>query len=315
MRFASLLAAACLSLPPAAAQDYPSRPVSLVVPFAADSPADNIGRLFARRLAAEWKQPVDVVNRGGGGGIPGTSEAAKAAPDGYTLLFATNTTLVTAPLFGSRGYDPLSSFAPVTVTTIAPYIMAVSDQHPARGIGQLSAMARAAPGKLRYASLGRGSSQFLACELYQILAEIRLTEVVADVPRTTPLQLLQSGRADILVESFPGIAGRIRDGAVRALAVLGHDRVPHLPELPTAIEQGQAQLTVYQWSGLAVPAGTPAGIVREINRAMRAVLMTPDVQEVLLQQGLQAFAGSPEEMHALIRAGRSQWVRVLKRKP
>jgi tripartite-type tricarboxylate transporter receptor subunit TctC len=192
--------------------------------------------------------------------------------------------------------------------------MAVPKQHPARTIGQLTAMARAAPGKLRYASLGRGSSQFLACELYQILAEINIREVVADVPRTTPLQLLQTGRADILVESFPGIANRLRDGNVRALAVLGHDRVPHLPELPTATEQGQAQLTIYQWSGLVVPAGTPAAVVREINRAMRTVLMTPDVQDALLQQGLQAFAGSPEEMDALIRAGRAQWIRVLKRK-
>jgi tripartite-type tricarboxylate transporter receptor subunit TctC len=256
-----------------------------------------------------------VVNRSGRGGIAGTGEVAKAAPDGHTLLFATNTTLVTVPLLSERpGYDPLASFATVTVTTIAPYIMAVIQRHPARSIGQLTAMARAAPGKLRYASLGRGSSQFLACELYQILAEIDIREVIADVPRTTPLQLLQGGNADILVESFPGIANRIRDGSVRALAVLGHDRVPQLPELPTAIEQGQSQLTIYQWSGLVVPSGTPAAAVRDINRAMRTVLMTPEVQDALLQQGLQAFAGSPEEMHALIRAGRAQWVRVLKRK-
>jgi tripartite-type tricarboxylate transporter receptor subunit TctC len=316
MRALLPLACACLLAPAgAAAQGYPTRPVSLVVPYAADSSADQVGRLLARRLAAEWKQPVEVVNRAGGGGAAGTREAAKAAADGYTLLFATNATMVTAPLFRENlGYDPLASFVPVTATTIAPYILVVSPQHPARNIGQLTALIRSAPGRVRYASLGRASNQFLAGELYQLLAQLEMREVVADVPRTTPLQLLQSGQADILVESFPGISGRIQDGSVRALAVLGHDRLPHVPDLPTAVEQGQGQLTIYQWSGLVAPAGTPAEAVLEINRAIQTVLRTQDVQAALLQQGLQAFTGPPEDMHALIKAGRAQWARVLRRK-
>jgi tripartite-type tricarboxylate transporter receptor subunit TctC len=309
------LAAACLLAPAQApAQGYPSRALSLVVPFAADTPADNIGRMLARRMAAALKQPVEVVNRDGDGGAVGSQMAARAAPDGHTLLFVTNATMVTAPIFRRNlGYDA-DSFAPVAITTMTPYIMAVPAEHPARSIGQLTAMSRAAPGRQRYASLGRGSNQFLAGELYQQLAEIELREVVADVPRTTPLQLLQAGQADVLFESFPGIANRIRDGSVRALAVLGHARLPHLPDLATAVEQGQARLAVYQWSGLVVPAGTPDAIVLELNRAVLLVLSIPEVRSVLLQQGLQAMTGSPQDMRAVIQGERVKWATILNRR-
>ncbi len=308
------LAAALLSAPALRAQEgpWPRRPVRLVVAFPPGGLSDVMGRIVATRLSEGLGQPVVVDNRGGAGGTLGTQFAVRSAPDGYTLAFAAPSTHVTGPiLFPSPGYDGTTDVAPVGAFATIASIAVVHPSVPATNVAELTALARAQPGRLNFGSAGSGGSVHLAGELYKMLAQADITHVPYRGGAAMLTDLL-AGRVQIAFDNLPQILPHVRSGAVRALAVTSATRSRFAPELPTMAEAGVQGFDVTSWFGVTAPLGTPPEIVARLNAAMRASVAEPAVQEQLAGMGAEPLSMTADEFGAFLRAERVRYAEIIR---
>ncbi|MGH8619840.1 MAG: tripartite tricarboxylate transporter substrate binding protein [Burkholderiales bacterium] len=308
-----VLAAAALGVAGSAvAQDYPARPIRVIVPFAAGGPGDVQVRLVGQKLTEALGQTVIVDNRGGANSIVGTELVAKAAPDGYTVLMVTAGYTVNVTLYPKLPYDSLKDLAPLTLMTKGPAIVVVHPSLPAKNIRELIAVAKARPGQLVFASSGTGSPSQLAVELFQIETGTRMIHV--------PYKGMAPGMTDLLAGqvqlAFPTIVAGVplvQAGKLRALAVTGAQRTPAVPTVPTVAEAGVPGYEATNWYGLLVPGATPAPVVAKLNTELNRILRLPDVSERLLGLGMDpAPTATPQEFGTLIRGEITKWAKVVK---
>jgi tripartite-type tricarboxylate transporter receptor subunit TctC len=293
------------------AEDYPSRPVRVVVPFAPGGPNDLIVRLVAPKLTESLGQPFLVENRAGAGGNIGTDYVAKSAPDGYTLLSVGPGSLIINPLMGKVPYDPSRDFAPVTLMARAPNALVANPSLPARSVKELIELARARPGAINYGSGGNGSTPHLSAALFAAMAGIELTHVPYKGTAPATADLI-GGRVQIAFLGIPAVLPHARSGRLRVLAVTGSSRSPELPGVPTVDESGVRGYEVSPWYGLLAPAGTPRAIVTRLAAETTRIARTAEMRGKLAAQGAEAGGGTPDEYAAVIRADTATWARVIR---
>jgi tripartite-type tricarboxylate transporter receptor subunit TctC len=311
MRRRWLLAAAfVLCAAGASAQDYPSRPITLIVPYAAGGGNDVMARVVAEKMSKSLGQQIVIENKGGAGGSIATRQIAKAAPDGYTLgLGGTGTHAINPTLYPNVGYDPRKDFAPVGLIATSALVVLVNNAVPAKTIPELIALAK---GKsLTYASAGVGSGIHLGAELFATLADVKLTHIPykGSSPALTDLV---GGHVAIYFSSLPPAISLVRDGKVRALAVTGPKRSANFPDLPTVAEVALPGYEAVLHYGIVAPAGTPRAIVGKLNAALNAALAEPDVREKILADGAEPLGGTPEDYAADIDREETKWSKVVK---
>jgi tripartite-type tricarboxylate transporter receptor subunit TctC len=296
----------------AAAQGYPSKPIRLIVPFAAGGGNDNVARLVGKRLADSLGQPVLVDNRPGAGGMVGAELAAKSAPDGYTLfLGGVGSHAINPNLHEKLPYDPIKDFAPVELLAQAPLVLVVHPSVPANSVAELTAYARAHPGKLNFASNGNGSSSQLAAVMFDSMAGVDMVHVPYKGLSPALTDLL-SGQVQLMFSSVVAILPHIKAGKLRALAVTGAKRLASLPELPTIAESGLPGYEASSWYGILAPAGTPRNIVARLNAELTKALEQPEVRASLLAEGAEPVGGSPEAFAAHIRAEKERLGKLIR---
>jgi tripartite-type tricarboxylate transporter receptor subunit TctC len=291
---------------------YPSRPVRLIVPFTPGGSADIFARPIAQKMSDSMGQQVVVENRPGSGGVIGTEAAAKAPPDGYTIMMGLTANVAVNPALYTRlPYDPLRDFAPVTLVASAPYVLVVPPSLPARNAKDLIALARAKPGDLAYVSLGSGSMGHLSGELLASMAGVKLLHV----PYKTLGQAIPdliSGQVQLFFLGVASAQPHIRSGKLRAIAVSGAKRSPALPQVPTVSESAVKGFEVTGWYGVFVPAGTPQEIVARLHKEIVRALALPDVRERLAGEGAELAGNSPREFDAFVRSEIVKWAKVVK---
>jgi tripartite-type tricarboxylate transporter receptor subunit TctC len=308
----ALLLAACTLADGASAQDaYPSRPIRLIVPYPAGGTADAMARALGQELAAMWGQAVVVDNRPGASTIIGADVAARSAPDGYTLLFTTDSTLTINPILHKRlPYDPQKDFAPITVIGYQDLVLVVHPSVPVKTLEEFVAFAKAKPGLLNYSSFGRGSQPHLAMEMFAQLAGISLVHV----PAKGIAEVLRDLLGGTVQTAFVGVsaAGLIRDGKVRGLATGGERRSPLFGDVPTFAEKGFPHMYARAWWGIVAPASTPRDIIDKLNAGFNRVIRDPQFQDKRMRpQGLDPVGNSPEAFAVLIREDATRWAKVL----
>ncbi|MCC6531679.1 MAG: tripartite tricarboxylate transporter substrate binding protein [Burkholderiales bacterium] len=301
------------ALPSALAADagasYPSKPVRIVVPFAPGGGIDISARLVGVKLNELWGQPVLIDNRSGAGGTIGSEAAAKAAPDGYTLLAVPISHAAVGSLYKRLGYDPQHDFAPVIQLALAPNVMVVHPSVPAQSVRELIALARSRKGEVSYASGGTGSSTHLAVELFEMLTGIELAHIPYKGGQSTMVDLL-SGQVFMYVGSLPATIQHVRAQRLRGLAVTSARRVPLLAALPTVAEAGVAGYEYVGWYGMLAPAGTHTDVIARLNADLNRVLRLTDVRERFAAGGADTVGGSPEQFGALLKSEMAKWAKV-----
>ena len=311
LRRALCLALLSLSIP-LCAQDYPAKPIRLIVPFAPGGGTDLVGRLIAQRLTEALGQTVVVDNRAGAGGVIGADLVAKAPPDGYTLLMGTPGPLTINPhLMKSMPYDTLRDFTPITLATISPFILVVHPALPVRSAKELIALAKAKPGALNYGSAGNGSVGHLAGEQLAALAGIKIVHIPYKGSSLALTDLL-AGQLQLMVENLPTVLPHIKAGKIRALAVGTRQRSALVPELPPLDEAGVPGYEASTASGVLGPARMPAAVVSRLNRDLVRVLQAADVRERLSAQGLEGVGSTPAQYTAHLRDELGRYGRVVK---
>jgi tripartite-type tricarboxylate transporter receptor subunit TctC len=307
---AGLTLAATLAV--AQAQDYPSRSITLVVPYSAGGGNDAMARIVADHMGKTLGQQIVIENRGGAGGTIATRAVAKAAPDGYTLVIGgTGTFAINPTLYANAGYDPRKDFAPVGLIATSALVILVHPKVEAKSVEELIALARKEPGKLNYASAGPGSGIHLGTELFASMAGIKL----AHVPyrgSAPALNDLLGGHVDIYFSSLPPAVGITAQGKVRALAVTGLGRSHVFPDLPPVAEAGLPGYEAVLHYGIATPAGTPRPIVDRLNAALRKALAAPEIKAALIATGAEPLPSTPEEYAADIDREETRWSRIVK---
>ncbi len=307
-----LLALAALLPRLATAEDFPSRPITLVVPYAAGGGNDVIARAVAGRMSAVLGQQIVIENRGGAGGTIATRQVAKAEPDGYTLLIATSSLAINPSLYPNVGYDPRKDFAPIGLIASSSNIVLVHPSVPVRSIAELIALAREQPGKLDFASTGSGSSVQLSAELFAAMAGIRLNHV--PYKGSAPaLNDLVGGHVAMMFSTMASAVGLARSDKVRALAVTGARRSQLFPELPTVADAGLPGYAAELHYGIVAPAGTPAAAVARLNAALNVALRDDGVRGRLATDGAEAQPSTPAEYAADIAAEESKWSDIIRR--
>ena len=307
-----LVALSMLATASAAAQDYPDRPIRLLVGFAAGGPADIMARLVGDKLAEAWGKPVIVENVTGGAGNVAADRVAKAAPDGYTLMAAASATIVTNPsLYQKLGFDPVKDFAPITQAVYTPNLLAVPADLPVKSVAELVAYARAQPGKVTFGSAGVGTSQHLAGELFKTMAGIDITHVPYRGIAAVMPDLL-AGRISMVFGNITAVLPLVREGRLRALAVTSPRRWASVPDLPTMIEAGYRDFDATAWFGLMTPAGTPQPIIDKIHQETVRILARPEIRKRFDEIGMAVIGNTPAEFAAVIAAETPQWAKVIK---
>jgi len=316
MKTRSLLAAAstlaALMGGPAAAQPYPGQPVKLVVPFPPGGSTDIIARAMAQKLTQLWGQQVIVDNRPGAGGVIGADAVAKSPADGYTLLMGhVGTLAVNTSLYPKLPYDPLKSFAPVSMVAVVPNVLVVHPSVPVKSVSELIAYAKAHPGKLNYGSAGNGSAANLAMEYFKLQTKTDIVHVPykGTAPSITDLV---GGQITLTMTGAPTVMPHVQSGRLRALAVSSLERVDALPKTPTLAEAGVPGFEATQWYGIAAPAGTPPAVVAKLNADTRKIMQTEDMRQRLSTEGAIVSTGTPEQFTAFIKAEIAHWAVVVK---
>jgi tripartite-type tricarboxylate transporter receptor subunit TctC len=298
---------------PAPAQDYPTRPITLVVPYAAGGGNDVMARIVGEKMSKTLGQQVVIENRPGAGGSTATRAVAKSAPDGYTLVIGGTGTLAVNPtLYPDVGYDPRKDFAPVGLIGTSALVVLVHPSVPARSIRELIDLAKKDPGKLNYASAGAGSGIHLGTVLFEMMAGVKLTHV--PYRGTGPaLTDLIGGHVSIYFSSLPSAIGIARDGKVRALAVTGAKRSDVFPELPTVAEAALPGYESVLHYGIVAPAGTPRPIIARLSAALREAVSAPDTKARMAKDGTEPLPSTPEEYAADIDREETKWSAIVKR--
>jgi tripartite-type tricarboxylate transporter receptor subunit TctC len=307
----ALIAAVSAGAAPASAQTYPSRPITLVVPFPPGGSATIIARIIADKMSEGLGQQIVVDNRGGAGGSIAARQVAKSAPDGATLLLAFTGTLAVSPLiFANVGYDPRKDFAGIGLIGMAPSVLAVHPSVPARSVADLIGIAKAEPGKIQYGSPGIGTTNHLAGELLAAMTGIRITHIPYKGTGPAITDLL-GGHIAMMFAPIPAAHGNVSAGALRALGVTSLKRSSLWPDIPTVAETGLPGFEVVQRSTLLAPAGTPRTIIERLNKELNAVLATDEVRRRLAVEGGEPVPGAPEEYAADIDREEMRWSKLV----
>ena len=307
----ALIAAVSAGAAPAAAQTYPSRPITLVVPFPPGGSATIIARIIADKMSEGLGQQIVVDNRGGAGGSIAARQVAKSAPDGATLLLAFTGTLAVSPLiFANVGYDPRKDFAGIGLIGMAPSVLAVHPSVPARSVADLIGTAKAEPGKIQYGSPGIGTTNHLAGELLAAMTGIKITHIPYKGTGPAITDLL-GGHIAMMFAPIPAAHGNVSAGALRALGVTSLKRSSLWPDIPTVAETGLPGFEVVQRSTLLAPAGTPRTIIERLNKELNAVLATDEVRRRLAVEGGEPVPGAPEEYAADIDREEMRWSKLV----
>ena len=302
----------CVAITAVHAQNYPVRPVRLLVPSTPGGSVDTLARSIGTRLSDKWGQQVVIDNRSGAGGVIAAETTAKAIPDGYTLLMCTVSSCATnVSLHKSLPYDPVRDFAPVSLVATQNLMLVVHPSVPASSVKDLVAAAKASPGKFSFASAGSGTGSHLSGELLKVLAGIDLLHV--------PYKGIAPGLLDVIggqvSMAFPSIISgtpQWKSGKVRALAVTGSKRSPAAPELPTMMEAGIKGYESATWYGVLAPAKTPPAIVKQLNAEIVAVLKQPEVRDRIAKDGAEPVGSTPEEFGAYMRSEIAKWGKVIR---
>jgi tripartite-type tricarboxylate transporter receptor subunit TctC len=296
----------------ASGQTYPSKPVRIINPFAPGGATDIIARHMAQKLTDAWGQPVIVENRPGASGAIGVQAVARSAPDGYTLLIATQTTHAANPaLYQNLPYDAAKDFAPLTLAGSTPLALVVHPSVGVTSVGQLLERAREKPGSLLYASGGNGTSQHLTAELMKSLSKTFLVHIPYKGAGPAMTDLL-GGQVHLMFDNLPTALPHVKSGRLRALAVSTAERSPLAPELPTMAESGLAGFDISTWFAFFAPAGTPAAVVERISKDMREALSAPDTRARLTAIGVDIRASTPDELARFHRAELDKWAKIIK---
>ncbi len=303
-----LLAGAALAATAAHAQSWPARPIRLVVPFPPGGLIDNMARLLGPRLAQELGQPLVIDNKPGAGGNLGAAEAARAAPDGYTLLMASPPLTISPALYATLPYKP-EQIAPVGLVGRVPNVLLVNPKSGMQSVADLLARVRQAPGRMNYASNGNGTSLHLSAELFKSTSSTFITHIPYRGAAAAVTGLM-AGEVDLMFENLPSVLGQIQGGAVRALAVTTRARSKALPQVPTLVESGMPDFDVSAWYGLAAPAGTPAAVIERISRALEKVASDAEVMRAMESRGADVGFMSAPAMGSFMAADAAKWKRV-----
>jgi tripartite-type tricarboxylate transporter receptor subunit TctC len=314
-RFAPALAVALLVTPllcsQTPAQDYPNRPVRIIVPFGAGGPADVTARLIGNSLQQGLGQPFVIENHTGAGGVIGTLEVVRSAPDGYTLLMMSNTQTTNESLVPQRKYELMRDLVPIAPINYSDLVIAVNPQVPAKTLQEFIALAKAQPGKLNYASGGQGTPYHMAAELLKTMAGIDVVHVPYRNSGDARSAVI-GGQVQMMIDAVTTMAPNVGAGLVRALATTGKTRSDALPDVPTVTDAGVAGCEATIWLGLMAPAGTPKPIIDKLNTAVNAIVKRPDVVKLWAEQGALPMSMTPEEFDKYLRGDIVKWANVVK---
>jgi tripartite-type tricarboxylate transporter receptor subunit TctC len=307
----ALCALLCAASFAVVAQDFPTRPIRLVVPFAPGGGNDTLARLIAQKLTAGLGQSIVVDNRPGGGGVTATEQVARAPADGYTLLLGFVGPLTMSPAMQKVGYDPVTDFEPISLVAQGYQILAVNPAVPAKSVTELVALAKAKPGALNYASGGTGTPLHLVPELFKLAAGVDIVHVPykGSAPAATAVL---AGDVQMMFGAMVATVPLVKSGKLRALAVTSPRRVEALPDVPTLVELGYSGVEASSWYGILAPAGTPPPIVAKLSTELGKVVTGADYRDTLTQQGQEAESSTPEAFRAFMRAELAKWTRVVR---
>ncbi len=294
------------------AEDYPTKPVRIVVPFAAGGGTDLIARSFANNLSEMWRQPVVVDNRGGAGGRIGTALVAKAKADGYTILFGSATVITVAPaLHENLDYDPIKELAPVVEIAYTPQVLSAHPSFPAKSVKDLVQLANNKPGEVLYSNAGIGSAGHMTMALFESVAKIRLNNI-SYTGAGPALAALIGGHVHIIFNIVNTTLPQQKSGKINPLGVSSLKRTELMPDVPTIAESGYPGFDTSVWYGLFVPTGTPQPIVRKIHKDMIQLIQMPKMKEVLISTGFSTVGSNPEQFRSKVRAEVDTWRRLVK---
>ena len=310
-RLAATVLAGLLGASAVQAQDYPNRPIRVVVPFSPGGAVDGPMRAIAQELGKRLNQQIVIENKPGAGATIGSEMVAKAAPDGYTLLLASQTNAISASLYSKLSFNPIEDFAPISLLGREPGVLVVNPALPVKSVAELIAYAKQRPGVLNYASSGNGSGQHLFMAMFASMAGLQLVHVPYRGSGQATTDLL----GGTVPMAFPGTAGmvaHIKAGKLRPLAISGVTRSPQLPDVPTLAESGLTGYSAYVWLGLLAPKGTPPAIIERLHRELKASLAAPEVRAFFTEAGVEIVGSTPAEFDAYFREERERWARVVK---
>jgi tripartite-type tricarboxylate transporter receptor subunit TctC len=312
VRWAPVAALALLGAPQGAAQEYPARPLRIIVSQAAGSSVDILGRLIAAGLTDAWGQQVVVDNRPGANAIIGMELAARAKPDGYTLAMVVPSAMTTNQfIYRKLPYDPLRDFAPITQSTAIAFVLVANPALPVKSVKDLVALGKARPGELNYGSSGIGNLTHLGGELFGLGAGVKAVHV-PNKGDTPALLDVMTGQTAYMFSTMPVAVPQIQAGKLRLLAVCGTAREAGFPDVPTLAETGLRDVVIQGWTGMAAPAGTSAAIIAKLQKEIARHLLATDVKEQLARQGAQPVGSTPEQFSTFIRAETEKWAKVIK---
>src|SRR5918992_910406 len=307
-----LLVLLCALAVPVSAQPYPAKAVRVIVPYPPGGGNDTLGRLFAAKLGERTGQPFLVENRPGAGTMIGTEAAAKSTPDGYTILLSSIATHALSPNLYSRvPYDPVKDFAPITLLGIAPTVLVINQEVPAKSLQELISLAKSKPGTLAYASGGNGTPPHINAEVFKAVAGVDLLHVAYKGGGPALTDLI-AGRVHVMLDTAASAMPHVRSGKLRALALSSPKRSAEYPELATFAEAGLAAYDTNAWYSMHAPAGTPNEIVRRLNAELVAILKDPDILARFKQLSTDPVGNSPEEFGAFVKSELEKYARIIK---
>ena len=313
--FRVLTVSALLSLAPAAAHaqdNYPERPIRIVVPTAPGGPSDIGARLIAQELTKRWGRQVVVDTRPGAGSIIGSEIVARAPPDGYTLLLTPSTLAINPATYKSMPYDAVRDFAPITQTHFVPSLILLHPSVPAKSVQELVVFAKARPGEILYGSSGHGTNPHLVIELFASMTQIRLAHVPYKGTAPGLIETLAGRVAMIATSSMALTVPHVRSGRLRALGITTATRSAALPDIPTIAEAGVPGYEAVQWSGLLAPAATPQHLIVRLHREVTTILRAPEIRNRLAADSAEVVAGTPEQFAEFLKAELVKWAAVVK---
>jgi tripartite-type tricarboxylate transporter receptor subunit TctC len=314
--FAPVLAAVILTIEaflagPCLAQDYPTRPIRIVVPFGAGGPADVAARVIGNALQESLKQPFVIENRPGAGAVIGTQEVAKSAPDGYTLLMMSNTQTANESLVPQRKYELMRDLVPIAPINFSDLVIVVHPSVPAKNLKEFIALAKSQPGKLNYASSGQGTPYHMAGELFKTMAGIDLVHVPYRNSGEARSGVI-GGQVQMMIDAVTTMAPNVSQGQVRALATTGEKRSSVLPDVPTVEQAGLSGYEATIWLGLMAPTGTPKPVIDKLNAAVNAAIKRPEIVKLWADQGAEPMSMTPEQFDKYLRSDIVKWAEVVK---
>jgi tripartite-type tricarboxylate transporter receptor subunit TctC len=304
-----LFASALLS--PAQAQDYPSRPIRLVVPYGAGGSSDGPMRVIAQEVSKQLGHQMVVENKPGQGAMIGSADVVKAPADGYTLLLASNPNAISASLYSKLPFNPVDDFVPISLLGREQAVLLVHPSFPAKTIKEFVAYVKANPGKVNYGSSGNGSAQHLFMALMMSMGELKMTHVPYKGSGGVTTDLL-GGQIQTAMPGLAAMMSHIKEGKLRAIAVSGAQRSPLLPDVPTLAESGFKGYEAYIWMGLLAPKGTPAPVIDKLNRELNAALKAPAVKAYMNNAAIEQIGSTPAEFGTFFRGDRDLWARIIK---